>query len=112
MAENCKDCANCAKAKKTPEPIPYLAHESAMARMERIIRRLWIAVLVLIAALLITNGAWVYYESQFATVETTTTTQEVEQNTEGGGDNHFVGGDYNGTSESADNYNENQNKNP
>lgn len=80
MAENCKDCANCAKAKKTPEPIPYLAHESAMARMERIIRRLWIAVLVLIAALLVTNGAWVYYESQF-TDEVVT----VESDTDDGG---------------------------
>lgn len=99
MADNCKDCANCAKAKKTPEPIPYLAHESAMARMERIIRRLWIAVLVLIAALLITNGAWVYYESQFEDVETTITQENKD------GYNNFIGDDgdiYNGEANNKD----------
>lgn len=77
MADNCKDCANCAKAKAVPNPIPYIAHESAMARMERIIRRLWVAVLVLIVALLATNGAWVYYESQF-TGEVHEVTQDVD----------------------------------
>lgn len=87
MAENCKDCANCAKAKKAPEPIPYIAHESAMARMERIIRRLWIAVLVLIAALLATNGAWAYYESQF-----TDEVQEVTQDVDTGNGNATVTG--------------------
>lgn len=87
MADNCKDCANCAKVKTVPEPIPYIAHESAMARMERIIRRLWIAVLVLIAALLITNGAWVFYESQF-----TDEVQEVTQDVDTGNGNATVTG--------------------
>ncbi len=87
MADNCKDCANCAKAKTVPDPVPYIAHESAMARMERIIRRLWIAVLVLIVALLATNGAWVYYESSFVE-ETMTITQDNED-----GYNNFVGRD-------------------
>lgn len=87
MAENCKDCANCAKAKKTPEPIPYLVHESAMARMERIIRRLWIAVLVLIVALILSNGAWIYYELQF-----TEEVQEVTQDVDTGNGNATVTG--------------------
>ena len=45
--------------------IPYFSHEGDMARMERANKRLWIVVLVLIAVLLGTNGAWLYYESQF-----------------------------------------------
>ena len=56
-----------------------LAHESAMARMERIIHRLWALVIIIFVALLITNGAWLYYESQFEVVEETTTTEEVDQ---------------------------------
>ena len=44
---------------------------SAMA--ERTIKRLWIIVLVLIIALIGTNGAWLYYQSQFEDVVTTTT---------------------------------------
>lgn len=49
-----------------------LAHESAMARMERIIHRLWALVIIIFVALIITNGAWIYYESQFEVVEETT----------------------------------------
>ena len=99
MADNCKDCANCAKTKAVPDPIPFIAHESAMARMERIIRRLWVAVLVLIVALQATNGAWVYYESQFEDVETTITQENKD------GYNSFIGNDgdiYNGEANNKD----------
>ena len=51
-----------------------LAHESAMARMERIIHRLWALVIIIFLALIITNGAWIYYESQLEVVEETTET--------------------------------------
>lgn len=51
--------------------IPYIAHESMMARMERTIKRLWILALVLVILLVGTNVAWLYYESQFETVEET-----------------------------------------
>ena len=37
--------------------------------MERVSRRLWITVILLIALLVATNGAWLWYESQFETVE-------------------------------------------
>ena len=57
--------------------IPYFSHEGDMARMERTNRRLFIIVLVLIAALLGTNGAWLYRESQFEE-KTTTVEQEAE----------------------------------
>lgn len=62
--------------------ISYLAHESAMARMERMVKRLWILCIILIALLVGTNVAWLYYENQFEDT-VTTVTQEVEAD-EGG----------------------------
>lgn len=85
---NCESCS-----KRPPEPVPYVVHESDMARQERTIKRLWILLLVLIALLAGSNAAWIYYESQFS-VETTST--EIEQDTDGGGNNYVVGGDFNG----------------
>ena len=55
--------------KDTPvAQIPYIAYESAMARMERQIKRLWVALVVAIVAIFATNIAWLYYESNFETV--------------------------------------------
>lgn len=77
------------------EQIPYIVFESAMARFERSNKRLWIVILVLIISLLGTNAGWIYYESQFATMETTVE-QEVDT---GEGDATVIGvGDYNGES--------------
>jgi hypothetical protein len=60
-----KGCGACLHA---PENVPYIVHESAQARMERVSRRLWITVILLIALLVATNGAWLWYESQFETI--------------------------------------------
>ena len=90
------DCERCTKA---PDPVPYVVHESDMARLERTIKRLWILLLVLIALLAGSNAAWIYCESQFS-VETTST--EIEQDTDGGGNNYVVGGDFNGETEGQD----------
>lgn len=77
------------------EQIPITAFEGAMARLERSNKRLWIVVLVLIISLLGTNAGWIYYESQFVTMETTVE-QEVDT---GDGDATVIGvGDYNGES--------------
>lgn len=46
--------------------IPYYAHEGEMARAERMNKRLWIVILVLILCLVGTNSGWIVYESQFA----------------------------------------------
>lgn len=61
---------------------------SAMA--ERTIKRLWICVLVLIVALIGTNAGWLYYESQFETIETTIEADQGEGvNIVGGGDVNY-----------------------
>ena len=79
---NCESCS-----KRPPEPVPYVVHESDMARQERTIKRLWILLLVMLVLLVGTNGVWIYYESQF--VEETTT---VEQDIETGDGDAFVAG--------------------
>lgn len=63
-----------------------ILYEGAFARMERANKRLWIVVIILIAALILTNAAWIYYESQFQV-----TSIEAEQ--DGGGVNIVGGGD-------------------
>lgn len=60
------NCENCKKVQNAPENVPYIVHESSMARMERQIKRLWIAVIVAVA-LLFSSGAiftyaWLQYD--------------------------------------------------
>ena len=86
------DCENCSKARGA-DPVPYVAHESDMARLERTIKRLWILLLVLIVLFVGSNGWWIWRESQFAD-EYYEITQENED-----GYNNFIGNDgdiYNG----------------
>ena len=63
------DCETCKEKRKviaqTPKDVPYIAHESAVARLERVIKRLLVLVLVLIVLLAASNAAWLYYESSF-----------------------------------------------
>jgi len=51
--------------------VSYIVFESAMARMERTVRRLWVVVILLIVLLVGSNLAWMVYESQYETIETT-----------------------------------------
>ena len=89
------DCETCKEKRKviaqTPKDVPYIAHESAVARLERVIKRLWVLVLVLIILLAASNAAWIWWESQFEEVR-------IEQDNESGY-NNFIGNDgdiYNG----------------
>lgn len=43
----------------------YLVYETAMARLERANKRMFIMLMVVVFALFGSNLAWVYYESQF-----------------------------------------------
>ena len=47
------------------------------ALAERTIKRLWVLIILLVILLFGTNAAWIIYESQFETVETTYT-QDVD----------------------------------
>ena len=85
MSKTCNGCGE----HNLPESVPYIVHESDMSRLERQLKRLWIVILVLIFMLVGSNCAWLWYESQFETVETV---QEVAQEADNG-ENHFIGGD-------------------
>ena len=51
-----------------PETISMYEHEEEMFRMERHSKRLWIAILVLVLACVISNGAWLIYQSMYDTI--------------------------------------------
>lgn len=53
--------------------VSYFEHEEVMIRMERGNRRLWVLCIILIIALLATNGWWLYTESKYEDVVTTVT---------------------------------------
>ena len=59
------------RERKAPETISYYEHEEEIFRMERHLRRLWIALLVAIALLFLTNAGWLIYESMFDTINYT-----------------------------------------
>ena len=85
------DCETCKEKRKvisqTPKDVPYIVHEVAVARLERVIKRMWVLVILLIILFVASNGAWILYESQFEDVETTIT-QENED-----GYNKYIGND-------------------
>lgn len=81
------DCKSCKENRQKLEPVPYIVHESAMARNERTIKRLWILLILVISLLVVTNCAWIVCESQF-TDEVITVDQESET-----GYNNYIGND-------------------
>lgn len=75
--------------------------EANAARLERTIVRMWVVILVLIFLLVGSNAWWVYRESQFEDVETTT----IEAEQDGSGVNIVGGGDINYGAEGQNNDN-------
>lgn len=47
--------------------VPYVVYEGEMARSERMVKRLFIALIVTVVCLLGSNIGWLIYESQFET---------------------------------------------
>lgn len=82
------NCETCKKVQNAPENVPYIVHESSMARMERQIKRLWITILTLIFLLVGSNCAWLWWNNQWETVEKWEITQEND-----GGYNNYIGND-------------------
>ena len=64
--------------KKFPETVPYIVHEGVMAREERTIKRLIIALVFTIALLFCSNAAWLYAWSQFEYVDEVSRTITVD----------------------------------
>jgi hypothetical protein len=95
-----KTCNGCGTGNQ-PISVPYVVHESSMARAERQAQRLIAIIILLIVLLVGSNIGWLVYESQFETVETNETVIEATQ--DGEGVNIVGGGDINYGSESKDN---------
>ena len=90
MAKICDSCiSKGAENFKDMPPVPFAAHEAALARSERNSKRMWIVILVLILALIGTNLAWIIYNSQFETIEESTVVEQENSN----GDNNYIGND-------------------
>ena len=68
------------ECEKCNSSVPYVVHESALARAERTIKRMWITCLVLIALLVVTNAMWIWYNSQFEDVTTQISSEAVADN--------------------------------
>lgn len=90
---NCENCKG--KEAHAPESVPYIVHESSMARMERQIKRLWIALIVAIALLFASSVIFTYTWLQYDYAS-------YEAITDDGGDANIIGNDgdiYNGYGE-------------
>lgn len=95
-----KTCNNCVSENVS---VPYIVHESAMARSERHSKRLWIVILVLIGALIGTNLAWIVYENSF---EDIVSAEEIIVDAEENGIANYIGQDgniYNGEDNNKEN---------
>jgi uncharacterized phage infection (PIP) family protein YhgE len=69
--------------------VPYIVHESAMARNERHIKRLVIALIVSIVMLVLSNLAWLYIWNSYEYVGDSSQVT-VDSNT---GDANYIGDD-------------------
>ena len=99
MAE--KKCNHCG-TNNTPASVPYVVHESAMARAERHTKALIWVIVLLFVLLVGSNGAWLWYENQFEVVEETTTETIVTQDN-ADGYNNYIGNDGDIVNGKADN---------
>lgn len=82
--------------KDMPEPIPYIAYESAMARNERMVKRLIVCLAISIIMIVVSNLAWLYVWQLYDYTSDTVTVDSKD-----GGNANYIGKDgnvYNGES--------------
>lgn len=65
-----------------------LAIECITSTYERIIKRLWVLIIIIFVTCAASNFGWIIYNSQFETVERTEVKQESETGT-----NNYIGND-------------------
>ena len=85
---NCETCKG--KDAHAPESVPYIVHESYMARMERQVKRGWIALIVAVCLLFASNAAWLYAWCQY---DYSSEEIIVEQDAQDGGNANYIGND-------------------
>lgn len=88
MSKTCNNCTD-----RAPTNVPYVVHESAMARAERQAKRLVAVIILLIVLLVGSNIGWMVYESQFETIESTVEENyDIVQDAENGNNNSIING--------------------
>lgn len=85
------------------DKLNYLMYEDIVVRLERIIKRLWILIIIIFTAFVLSNSLWIYYESQWQVVDEK---QKISQEGSADGGGNVIlnnGGDLNyGKSETND----------
>lgn len=97
-----KTCNGCGTGNQ-PISVPYVVHESSMARAERQAKRLIAIIILLIVLLVGSNIGWLIYENQF---EDVITSEEIIVDAEENGIANYIGNDgdiYNGKDYSKEN---------
>ena len=61
----CKECKEQRMVANTPENVPYIVHETAMARNERNVKRMIIAIVTAIVLLFASNALWLFAWCQY-----------------------------------------------
>lgn len=86
--------------------IPYFAHEGMMARNERLIKKLIIALIVTIGLVFASNALWLYAWMRYDYMSTeTTSSKEVEVDAKDGIANYIGNdGDITNGTDTSDNY--------
>ena len=74
--------------------IPYFAHEGILTRMERTIKKLWIALIVAVILMFVSNAIWIYEWMQYDYTSETVTNDTVTVDGKMGNAN-YIGGDGN-----------------
>jgi uncharacterized paraquat-inducible protein A len=101
MSKTCEGCKNKVYTEEEKMmTVPYIAHQSAAARQERQIRRMWIALIVAIALMFFTNMIWVGVFSSYDY-----SSEEIIVDAEDNGNANYIGQDgniYNGENNSAE----------
>lgn len=62
-----KHCSKCKEkgVNFSPESVSYIVYESSQARMERQIKRLWIALIIAVCLFFVSNAIWIYAWTQY-----------------------------------------------
>lgn len=85
---NCKECKENRVEVKTPENVPYIVHETAMARNERNVKRMVVALVAAIALLFASNALWLWAWNSFEYYG-----EEVIIDSQDGGNANYIGND-------------------
>lgn len=87
MSETKQEFFDKLNAEQKAVSIPYYLHEGEMFRLERLNKRWFIAFLIVLVMLFVTNGAWIAHEMQY---KDEMWTYEIQQDSGEGGTNNYT----------------------